>query len=475
MTTTLDALEAALSQSLCQRRLIDLARETIPRYRAGWVHKTVARELEAFSRAVVAEESPRLILTMPPRHGKSVLAERFSVWHLGHHPDHETIFASYAKDPASDRTRAARECLYDEATQAAFPHLQLSDDTRGKVSWKITRQGGGGSVQAVGVRGSLTSKGAHVLIIDDPVKDWEEALSPLKRERAWDWYQSTAYTRLAPGAGVLLILTRWHEDDLAGRVLALTSDEGWRVVNFPAIAEVDEAHRKAGEALHPARYPLEALERIKHAIGSHKWRALYQQRPSSPGGSVWLREWWRYWSDTPRDDARARPKRFDETITSWDLTFGSKTAAASFVVGQAWGRVGADYFLLTERRGKWNFPETVAQILALARDYPRAKKHLVEKAANGAAVIAHLEGVLKGIEAMRPDGSKVARAHAVSAIAEAGHVFLPHPSEALWISDHIDECSAFPEGAHDDRVDAKSQALRYLKPRRRGIRIGRVH
>ncbi len=475
MTATVDLAERIFASALCRASLLDLAVETIPDYKVGWVHRRVSRELEAFSRAVVAKESPRLILTMPPRHGKSVLAERFSVWHLGHNPTHETVFASYAKGPASDRTRAARDCLYDPATQAAFPHLELSDDTRGKISWRVTQQAGGGSAQAVGVRGSLTSKGAHVLIIDDPVKDWEEALSPLKRERAWDWYQSNAYTRLAPGAGILLIMTRWHEDDLAGRVLAETPDENWRVVNFPAVAEAAEEHRNIGEALHPERYNLEALMRIKHAIGTRKWLALYLQRPSSPGGSVWLSHWWRYWSDSPRDDARIRPKRFDEIITSWDLTFGSKTAAASWVVGQAWGRIGEDCFLLAERRGKWSFPESVAAIKALAKEYPRARRHIIEKKANGAAVIETLETALKGIEPAMPTASKTARAHAVSARIEGGHVFLPHPAEALWVQDFIDECTAFPSGKLNDRVDTASQALRALRAKRRGFRIGRIH
>ncbi len=474
MTAAADLVERIFASALCRDSLLDLAVETIPSYQVGWVHREVSHELEAFSRAVVARQSPRLILTMPPRHGKSALAERFAVWHLGHNPTHETIFASYAKDPASDRTRAARDCLYDPATQAAFPHLALSDDTRGKVSWRVTQAAGGGSVQAVGVRGSLTSKGAHVLIIDDPVKDWEEALSPLKRERAWDWYQSTAYTRLAPGAGILLILTRWHEDDLAGRVLAETPDEGWRIVNFPAIAEADEKHRSTGDPLHPARYSLADLERIKRALGSHKWRALYQQRPSSPGGSVWLREWWRYWSDTKRDDARPRPSRFDEIITSWDLTFGSQSRSASYTVGQAWGRVGEDCYLLAQRRGRWSFPETVVQIEALARDYPTAKRHLIEAKANGPAVIDTLKDRLKGLEPIQPEGSKIARAHAVSARIEGGKAFLPHPSEASFVLDFIDEASSFPEGANDDQVDTASQALRGLKPRRRGFRVGRV-
>lgn len=474
MTAALDMLERIVGGSLCRRSLVDMALETVPRYKVGWVHREVARELEEFSRAVTAGESPRLILMMPPRSGKSALAERFSVWHLGHNSHHDTIFASYAKDPASDRTRAARDCLYEQATEDAFPHLELSDDTRGKISWRVTQHAGGGSVQAVGVKGALTSKGADVLIIDDPVKDWEEAHSPLKRERCWDWYQSTAYTRLAPGAGILMILTRWHEDDLAGRVLAETPEENWREVRYPAIAEVDEEHRLAGEALHPERYSLEVLKRFRKVLGVHKWPALYQQRPSTPGGSVWLREWWQYWSDTQRDDARLRPKRFDEIITSWDLTFGSKTAAASFVVGQAWGRVGEDCFLLAEVRGKWSFPESVAAIKALAKQYPRARRHVIEKKANGAAVIEALESSLKGIEAAMPTKSKVMRAHAVSPRIEAGHVFIPHPADVLWVQDFLDECTAFPSGKKDDRVDCASQALRSLRAKKRGFRIGRV-
>ena len=208
--------------------------------------------------------------------------------------------------------------------------------------------------------------GGDILIIDDPFKDRAEADSPTIRRKVWDWYTSTLYTRLAPGGGILLINTRWHMDDLSGRLLeAERRGEGdaWRVVNFPAIATEDEPHRKCGEALHPERYPLEQLEGIRRAVGAREWEALYQQHPTPDGGSIFRAEWLRFWY--PKD----LPLRFEKLVLSWDMTFkeGDDT---DYVVGQAWGKSGADFYLLDQVRRRMGFTETLAAFRALADKWP---------------------------------------------------------------------------------------------------------
>lgn len=299
-------------------------------------------------------------------------------------------------------------------------------------------------------------------IIDDPFKDRASADSPTIRQNVWDWYTSTLYTRLAPGGGVLIINTRWHMADLSGRLLeAAARGEGdhWRVVNFPAIATEDELHRRAGEALHPERYPLEQLLAIKKALGTRDWEALYQQRPTPDGGAIFKSEWLRFW--LPKD----LPEQFDQLLISWDMTFkdGDDT---DFVVGQVWGRKGADRYLLDQVRRRMGFTDTVAAFRALAAKWPGAARKLVEDKANGPAVIDALKHAVPGIIPVEPDGSKTARAHAVTTFFEAGNVLLPHPEHCPWAREYVAELTQFPGAPHDDQVDATTQALRDFDTKR---------
>lgn len=455
----LAALQAAAPIARNRTNLLSYTRALTHGYRAGWVHAEVAAHMQAFSAGVAAGTSPRLILTMPPRHGKSRLSECLAAWHLGHHPRHEVIVASYALTPAQDRTRAARELTLAPDTLAAFPHLRLAADTASKTDWRLSidgRQGGG--VYAAGVRGSLTSRGAHLLDIDDPIKDWEDAQSPAQRGKTWDWYTSTAVTRVAPGGGILLILTRWHEDDLAGRIKEHSAHEGWTIIDFPAIAEADEYStitgkllRRAGEALHPARYPLSALEQIRATLGPVQFSALYQQRPVTPGGEIWRRGWFRHYL-TP-------PDLFDEVILSADLSAGATHDAASYPVIQAWGRKGADLYLLEEWRRRCDYPGQRAALLAMVAAH-QPRRVLIEDAAHGKAIIQELRASLPQITPVAPLGSKISRAHAAAASIEQGHVWLPDTTREPWVRDWLAEVTTFPAAANDDRVDAASQAIR---------------
>ncbi len=297
--------------------------------------------------------------------------------------------------------------------------------------------------------------GADILDIDDPVKNFKEAHSKTAQEKVWEWYKSDAYTRLSPGGGVLLTMTRWHQNDLAGRLLEqMRSGEGeqWRVISFPAIATEDEAHRKLGEALHPERYPLEALERIKQALGSYMWSALYQQRPMPDGGAVFKKEWIRYYY--PHE----LPERFDRWAQSWDLAFKNKEDS-DFVVGQAWAKKGASFFLLDQVRGRLSFTGSKNAVLELSHKWPKAYQKLIEDKANGPAVMDALKDAVSGLIPVEPYGSKVARAHSVTPLWEAGNVYIPHPSVVHWVPAFENELLNFPASTNDDQVDAMTQAL----------------
>lgn len=474
-------LQRAAPLARARQSLLAFTKAQTPNYRAGWVHGEIAAHMERFSAAVARGESPRLVLTVPPRYGKSRLAECLATWHLGHNPHHEVIVAGFALGPAQDRTRAAREMALDADARLSFPMLSLSRDTASKTDWRLEVNGKrAGGAYAAGVRGTLTSKGANILIVDDPFKDWETAQSPAMRMKAWDWYRSTARTRLAPGGGVLVIQTRWHEDDLAGRVTIEHAHENWQVINYPAIAEEHEyspltgVHlRSPGQALHPQRFSLTELEHVRISLGPVMWACLYQQRPMTPGGEIWKRPWFRHWSVrdlTPAQIAagwKPRPHRFDEITLSADFSAGSESTTASFAVIDAWGRVGADAFLLEEWRRRCQYPEQRSNLIdMIARHQPR--RVFVEDAAHGKALIQELRSTIHCIEAVPAVGSKVSRAHAAAATIEQGHIYLPDPSLERWVEDWLVETTTFPSAANDDRVDTASQAIRGMLQARTG-------
>ena len=276
---------SALRRELARQSLIGFVYAVRPDYLMGWVHQEICAELDAFLAAAAAGQSPRLMLCMPPRHGKSELASRlFPAYVFGRYPDMSIIGTSYSADLSSRFNRDIQRIIEQPEYRAVFPRTTLSaKNTRTVASGNYLRNsdlfeiiGHKGSYRSAGVGGGITGMGGDILIIDDPFKDRAEADSPTIRRKVWDWYTSTLYTRLAPGGGILLINTRWHMDDLSGRLLeAERRGEGdaWRVVNFPAIATEDEPHRKCGEALHPERYPLEQLEGIRRAVGAREWEA----------------------------------------------------------------------------------------------------------------------------------------------------------------------------------------------------------
>lgn len=415
----------------------------------------------------------RLILSLPPQEGKSERVTKFgALWAMLHNHELRVAICSYAQPLAEGFSGDIRNIIAsnngDEGTLDLG--VRVARDTGARRRWKLSKHIGG--VIAVGIESGLTGRPVDALIIDDPFKDDKQAGSAYYRGRVWSWWQSVASTRLAPGAPVILILTRWHEDDLAGRLVAAEDGHLWRVINIPALAdhdpdkgETDPLGRQPGEWLKSARRrTVEQWEAIRVRVGTRVFNALYQGKPSPDSGNVWKRPWWRFydtllWSVDADGNYRVE---CDEMILSWDMAF-KDTKGSDFVVGQVWARRGAQVFLLDQVHKRLSFTDTLTAFQAQAKLWPQATLKLVEDKANGTAVIDTLKKRIPGIVPVNPTESKYARANAVAPFIEAGNVFLPAPKVALFDADGlIDEAAAFPNGAHDDQVDATSQALARL-------------
>lgn len=427
---------------------------TKPDYLLGWVHKEICDELDRFLQDVADKKSPRLIITMPPRSGKSELvSRRFPAFALGRNPELQIIATSYSSDLSQRFNRDVQRVIDDEKYFDLFSNTRLSNsrvrtDSRGsyiRTSDLFEIVGHAGAYRSCGVGGGITGQGADILIIDDPIKDRAQAGSKTIRDSIWDWYTSTAYTRLSPGGGVIVMATRWHTDDLIGRLIQRMGEgDTFRIVNYPAIAEHDELHRKAGEALHPERYPLSTLLQIQKTIGSRDWEALYQQHPVPDGGALFKLEWFRRWTAT------SLPPEFDHTLMSWDMTF-KDSKNSDYVVGQVWGKKGPNFYLLDQVRGQWDFVKTKEMVRVLAHKWPRVVRKLVEDKANGSAVISELKSTVSGFVPITPTESKEARASSVTPYFEAGNVFIPEDSAAPWVPHYVSELLEFPAGSHDDQ------------------------
>ena len=427
---------------------------TKPDYLLGWVHKEICDELDRFLQDVADKKSPRLIITMPPRSGKSELvSRRFPAFALGRNPELQIIATSYSSDLSQRFNRDVQRVIDDEKYFELFPKTKLNNsrvrtDSRGsyiRTSDLFEIVGHAGAYRSCGVGGGITGQGADILIIDDPIKDRAQAGSKTIRDSIWDWYTSTAYTRLSPGGGVIVMATRWHTDDLIGRLIQRMGEgDTFRIVNYPAIAEHDELHRKAGEALHPERYPLSTLLQIQKTIGSRDWEALYQQHPVPDGGALFKLEWFRRWTAT------SLPPEFDHTLMSWDMTF-KDSKNSDYVVGQVWGKKGPNFYLLDQVRGQWDFVKTKEMVRVLAHKWPRVVRKLVEDKANGSAVISELKSTVSGFVPITPTESKEARASSVTPYFEAGNVFIPEDSAAPWVPHYVSELLEFPAGSHDDQ------------------------
>lgn len=272
-----------------KENLIDFQIATNPKYEANWHHNIIAKELEHIE-AFGDRDFKVLMVFVPPRHGKSELSSiGFPAWYLGRNPDKEIITVSYSAELAQDFGGKTRALVSGEAYPYIFP-VTLKEDEQAKAKWRTNK---GGSYTSVGVGGAITGRGANILLFDDPIKNREEAESEVYREKVWQFFTSTAFTRLEPRGVVVVILTRWHVDDLAGRILQNAElSKRCKVIHFPAIATQKEIYREQGEALWPERFDLKALNEIKNTVGPYDWSALYQGSPILTEKQEFKPEWW---------------------------------------------------------------------------------------------------------------------------------------------------------------------------------------
>jgi predicted phage terminase large subunit-like protein len=465
------ASELELLEHLEQRALED-ARESVlgftlltkPDYDVNWHHRLLCETLDKFARG----EIQRLIVSMPPRHGKSELvSRRLPAFIFGINPDAQIISASYGADLASRMNRDVQRIMDSPDYARIFPKTKLSGDNvrtvaqgtflRNSDIFEIVNHKG--VYRSAGVGGAITGMGANFAVIDDPIKNQEEADSPVYREKVWEWYTSTLYTRLEKQGQVLLTMTRWHEDDLAGRLLAQAKADPladqWVMLELPAVRDTDTNEldpREMGEALWPEKYPLPRLNKIK-ANGSRVWNALYQQRPSAAQGNIIKREHFRYYD--------ARPNLTDMLI-SVDATFtGKKTS--DYVAMQVWGRDRANKYLVDQVHEQLGITATIRELLKLCGKYPAAALKLIENKANGPAIEDLLKDEVSGLVLWEPRGDKVSRLNACAPQFEGGNVYFPNPALNPWVKDLVEELVTFPNATHDDRTDACTMALLRLE------------
>jgi predicted phage terminase large subunit-like protein len=442
---------SAIKNELARRDLVEYAKLQWPNYRAARHHQAIARALED----VESGKCKRLMIFAPPRHGKSMItSEFFPAWYLGRNPDKYIIHATYAQELAEDFGRKIRNQMADPTFSEIFKECQLSTDSASQKRLATTR---GGSYFALGVGGAATGRGAHLLLIDDPVKGREEADSETYRRRLKDWYRSVAYTRLMPGGAVIIMNTRWHHDDLAGWLLKDHKSEGWQVLSLPAVAEdCDPLGRAIGEALWPDDYPLEALARIKEQSGSREWSALYQQQPTPEEGSIFKIDWFRRYRELPQYP--------DLLVHSWDT--GIKDEEINDPSSCTMWHAHSNRFYLADRfNQRLQFPDLLRAVQSLAaRDNPNYI--LIEDKGSGQQLIQVLQRETRlPVVGVMPKGgrlaeSKVSRAQGVSGLVESGRVYLPE--FAPWLIDYESEIAAFPNAPHDDDVDSTTQALKFL-------------
>lgn len=408
-----------------------------------------------------------ILIEMPPRHGKSMtVTESFPSYYLMRNPHKRVIAAAYSDGLATKFGRLNRN-KFSEFAPDLF-NVKLSEANAANKDWGIAEMSGG--MLATGIGGSITGHGADLMIIDDPIKNMKEAGSQLIRDNIWDEWEATLSTRLHNGASVIVIMTRWHEDDLIGRLLT-RSPYKWDRLRLPAVAEENDLMgRTEGEALCPELGFDEQWAMDKQlAVGSKTWNSLYQQRPSPAGGAIFKREHIKYYVRTKEqhaqwglsDDVEILPIHFDKIAQSWDCTFkGAETS--DYVAGGVWARKKAQYFLLDAVKKRMGFADTLKAIRSMSDKWPKAISKYIEDKANGSAIIEMLEKELSGIVPVNPDGGKEARANAVEPLFEAGNVYFPHPLMASWVEDLVDELVSFPNAAHDDFVDMTTQALNQL-------------
>lgn len=498
-------IEQKLAVARAQRGLLSFTLATKSDFEISWHHRAVAKAVNALERydtvrallydygmtdaqIETAAKRPHEVtglycgmtdpnmLDLPlsglqvmvhPRAGKTeLISRRTPAWWLGRNPDDQIVACSYGAELAARNNRDVQRCIDEDETYAKlFPGTKLfGSNVRSvaKGSWLRNSDifevvGRKGCYKNSGVGGPLTGLGANLALVDDLTKNRAEAESAVIRERNWDWYTSTLYTRLEKKARKITIGTRWHAADISGKLLDQAKGnpeaDQWFCLVFPAILDCEPGPadpRQQGEALWPDKYNVKRLSSMRASVGAYEWEALYQQRPSPRGGGIIKESWWKYYDSIPTD--------ITKFTLSVDLSFESRGDYSAFTV---WGSKGADHYLLDLAHYRIEFNEQVVVFEKLCQKWPRIRAKLVENAANGAALVSTLKRRIPGIIPVRPEGSKQLRVDAVAPMIEAGNVWLPTAAACPWIDKLVYEFSAFPAGAHDDIVDSVSQFLNH--------------
>lgn len=471
-------------RELCRRRLLPFILRFRPNYLAGWVHKDICRRVERFVERVERKESPRLLLMMPPRSGKSeVLSRNAPPWILGRYPDWELIACSHTAGLTEDFSRYIRDMLRDPAYTVVFPEAVLNPQSQSVGKWATTK---GGGYLAAGLNGGITGHGAKILFVDDLTKDYEAAQSATQRDAAWTWWNSTAYTRLAPGGGVIALMTNWHADDWAGRIqdTMTLGGEVYEVIKFPAINEYGDEYllpddtiiqvaekepvpegarltRPRGTALHPERYTTEALLRIKNnlVMSGQKavWDALYQQNPIPDEGDFFSKDMFRYYSTAPK-----RSEMY--VYQAWDFAI-STSQESDYTVGTT---IGVDHrdnaHVLDVRRFKSGDGILIAEYMVdYAKEY-RVDALGVEDGQIWKAIESQFlkactdKRYFPSYEVLKTLTDKKVRAAPLRGRMQAGKVFFD--KDAHWFPVQQKELLHFPNVKNDDCVDSLAWSIR---------------
>jgi predicted phage terminase large subunit-like protein len=441
----------------------------------GWHIDAIIEHLEAITLGQIRN----LVINVPPRHMKSLLVSVFwPAWEWIRWPERRWLYSSYGAQLSIRDSIKCRRLIESPWYQALWgDRFSLTSDQNTKGRFDNSRSG---YRLATSVGGAVTGEGGDRIVCDDP-NNVNEAESDSVRKGTNDWFDVVMSTRVndPKTAARVVVMQRCHQQDLSGHLL---EQGGWEHLCLPAEYEGprkatvigwSDPRKDHGELLWPERFGPKEVGELKVSLGSYAAAGQLQQRPSPAEGGMVKRHWFRYWQQLGEDlppvpvrlaDGTIQPypvhnvKWFDEVIQSWDCTF-KDVATADYVVGQVWGRVGSNFVLIDQVRGRMDCPTTVKAVRELSRKYPYAIAKLIEDKANGPAVIQMLSREIPGLIPVTPQGGKVARAAGISPVIEAGNVYLPHPQVAPWVEDFIEECAAFPNGAHDDQVDAMTQAL----------------
>jgi len=388
----------------------------------------------------------RFILSMPPRHGKTeTFSKWLPAWYLDNFGEKNVILTSYGAELATGFGRWVRN--HFDANE--FAGRKLTSDNKAANRFMLSN---GSSMATAGIGGSITGKGGHLLICDDPIKNWEEASSETYREKVKDWFNSTFYTRQEPGATIIVIMTRWHHDDLAGYLMNDHGDD-WTMISLPAISEENDLlGRLENEALCPERYSLDSLINIRNGLPDQYWQALYQQKPTKDGGEIFKREWWNYYDQAP--------SWIQWKVQFWD-TAQKPGLTNDYSVCATWGKAADGFYLLDLFRAKMEAPDLENAIQQQYNKW-RPNEVQIEDKSSGSSMIQYARRKTTiPIKAYDPRAKdKTLRAIEATPFVRSGKCFLPR--QASWLSDFIREHEQFPATAHDDQVDTTSQMADYF-------------